>query len=140
MVILRYVRGVHVSLASLGFGFWGTVICLIWSLVIRRFDRPETPKEITLTICMAGVTFGTQYLLGFAMKHEHAGMVAIVRSCDAVFAFLLQFLLLGTRPDLWSLIGAILITACVVMVAFRKWVGTLDDKNPYRKRFWFVLK
>ncbi|ODN00887.1 Solute carrier family 35 member G1 [Orchesella cincta] len=140
MVVLRYLRGVHVSMVTLTFGMWGTLISGIGSTIIERFDVPTTAEHIVLALCLAAATFFAQVGITIAMKYEQAGAVAIVRSCDTIFAFVLQFLILGTVPDLFSLIGAVLIISCVLMIAFRKWVSTLPEKHSARKRYWFVLK
>lgn len=74
------------------------------------------------------------------MHYEQAAAVAVTRSSDAIFAFFLQFVVLGVVPDWYSLLGALLILFCVIMVAIRKWISTLPEKHPSRKRLWFVLK
>lgn len=140
MVVLRYLRGVHVSMVTLSFGIYGTLISAIGCTIISRFDLPSTGEHIALALCLSICTFFAQVGITIAMKYEQAGAVAIVRSCDTIFAFILQFIVLGTTPDKYSLMGAGLIISCVLMIAFRKWVTTLSEKHPARRRFWFVLK
>ncbi|CAL8125747.1 unnamed protein product [Orchesella dallaii] len=140
MVVLRYLRGVHVSMVTLTFGMWGTLISAIASAIIGRFDVPENAEHLVLALCLAATTFCAQVGITMAMKYEQAGAVAILRSCDSIYAFILQFLILGIVPDKFSLIGAALIISCVLMIAFRKWVSTLPEKHPARRRYWFVLK
>lgn len=140
MVVLRYLRGVHVSMVTFTFGVYGTLISVVSCSIIGRFDMPSTAEEIALVACLATTTFFAQVGITLAMRYEQAGAVAIIRSCDTIFAFILQFLVFGTLPDNYSLIGAALIFSCVIMIAFRKWISTLSEKNPLRKRYWFVLK
>ncbi|CAL8125749.1 unnamed protein product [Orchesella dallaii] len=140
MVVLRYLRDVHVAVVTLAFGFWGTVLSLACSGAVERFDVPQTNEDWILIVCLAVAAFFSQTAITLAMKYEHAGAVVIVGTCDTIFAFILQYFLLDVSPDIFSIFGAALIILSVSLIVFRKWVDSLNETHSTRKKFWFVLK
>jgi len=103
LVVLRYLRGVHVSVVTLAFGFWGTILSLGCSATVERFDIPETTKDWVLMCCLALAAFFSQTAIALAMKYEHAGAVVIVSTCDTIMSFGLQYFILGDKPDIYRL-------------------------------------
>ncbi|ODN00873.1 Solute carrier family 35 member G1 [Orchesella cincta] len=101
LVVLRYLRGVHVAVVTLAFGFWGTLLSFACSVAIERFDVPQTNEDWILIVCLAVAAFFSQTAITLAMKYEHAGAVVIVGTCDTIFAFILQYFLLGESPDIF---------------------------------------
>ena len=99
MVVLRYLRGVHVGVVTLAFGFWGTLLSLACSATVERLDVPQTRNDWLLIVLLAVSAFFSQTAITLAMKYEHAGAVVIVGTCDTIMSFILQYLLLGDKPD-----------------------------------------
>ncbi len=100
-VIIRYLKDVHVSLMTLFLGCWGTAQSIICSVVIGEFKLPQSLEHWLLAGALAGITLLGQVTMTLALQCEQAGSVAVVRTCDCLFAFLLQFVLLSTVPDLY---------------------------------------
>lgn len=99
LIIIRYLKDVHVSLLTFVLGVWGTLLSVVCSLIIGEFKLPETLEHWVLAGALAGITLLGQVTMTLALQCEQAGSVAVVRTCDCLFAFLLQFLLFGTVPD-----------------------------------------
>jgi len=104
LVIQRYLRDAHFSLISLSSGVWGTLQSIILSFALNVFVLPETSKDMGYASCLALVTFCAQTSIVVALKHEQAGPVAVVQSCDVIFAFIWQFIFLGETPNEFRLV------------------------------------
>ena len=81
-----------------------------------------------------------QILLTLSLQMENAGPVAIARSSDIVFAFIWQIVFFKDVPNVFSLLGALLVTSSVIMTALRKWVLTLPENTPLRIRLNILTK
>lgn len=75
------------------------------------------------------------------MSCREAGLVSVTRaSAEVVFAFLFQIVIFRELPDVWSILGALLVTTSVLLTSARKWVVTLPTEHFGRKWLGFVLK
>lgn len=64
-------------------------------------DIPSNFTELMLTLGVAAFSFLGQLGVILAVKFEKAGPVALLRSNDVIFSFLLQFWFLGVVPDMY---------------------------------------
>lgn len=56
-----------------------------------------------------------------SLQMEKAAVVALVRTLDIVFAFVLQLVFLDTQANLYSVAGAILVLLCNAVVIASRW-------------------
>ena len=70
-----------------------------------------------------------------ALQNEKAGRVAIARTSQIFFAFLLQVFFIHEPISLFSVIGAILVFASAVIVAVRKIITNVvqGDTIKYKR-------
>lgn len=103
VIITRKIRHVHLSVMMMSFGLLGIIqsLAIIFIFGEGRIIVPDNVEEALLTAGVALFSFlgQTSYILG--IKLEKAGPVAVVKSCDVIFSFLLQFVFLGVAPDLF---------------------------------------
>lgn len=71
---------------------------------------------------------------------EQAGPVAIARSSDIVFAFVWQVWFFSEVPNWYSVGGAVLVMASVLLTALRKWAISLPEGSSLRNRMGIVAK
>lgn len=80
-----------------------------------------------LLFALAVLSFYGQVLMTKAIQLEEAGVVAVVRgSSEAVFTFFLEVTVFSVCPDLYSIVGALLVLFSVVLLTVRKWVISLS--------------
>ena len=65
-----------------------------------------------------------------ALQREKAGRVAIARTSQIFFAFLVQVFLIHEPLSFFSVIGAILVFASSIIVAVRKILTTKEPTAP----------
>jgi len=85
------------------------------------------------------MALGNLFLV-LALQVEEAGVVALIRTSEVIFTFFWQFLLIGTKPDLFSILGATLVLTGVIVVTLRKWVASLPKEHGTRRKLGFLLK
>ncbi|CAL8125727.1 unnamed protein product [Orchesella dallaii] len=139
-LLLRYLRQMHFTVITVFFGFWGSFQSLALSATISKFQPPEGVEHWMMAIALASVTFIGQTCITLAFKFEQAGTVSLCRTCDVLFAYLWQFVFLGVVPDVYSMIGGVIVISGVLVIAFRKFLSELPPDHPSRKRFWILLK
>lgn len=79
-------------------------------------------------------------MLTLALQLENAGPVALARTADIVFAFIWQVLFFKEVPNIYSLVGAFLVTSSVVITGLRKWVVSLPDNSPTKLKLHILSK
>ncbi|GIX73386.1 hypothetical protein CEXT_187821 [Caerostris extrusa] len=81
-----------------------------------------------------------QTMLIMALQCECAGPVSTMKAAsDIVLAFFWQTFLFSNSPDMFSVIGALLVGVSVVFVGVSKWVMSLPEDSPQRKRLRWII-
>lgn len=72
-----------------------------------------------LVIGLCGI--GDQYFLTIALKYETAGPVSVTRTFNIVLSFIWEVVLLSEAIEWTSIVGACLVSSCVIILALVKW-------------------
>jgi drug/metabolite transporter (DMT)-like permease len=104
IVFVRYLREAHVALILFAVGFLQLLQNTTIAMILGVFDLNFDSYHLMLAGLLGLVSFIGQMSLTLALKCEQAGLFAIVRTCDVIFAFILQFLFLGVVPDVFRYI------------------------------------
>jgi drug/metabolite transporter (DMT)-like permease len=78
---------------------------------------------ITLNIVIYGIL--AQVLYNRSFKFGYAGKLSIMGYSQIIFGFILDFFILNSVPDIYSLIGAILVFSCVLLRLYK----TMKDES-----------
>ena len=92
---------------------------------------PES-KEVwgyLLACCILGSA--AHFLLNFAARHAHPGLVAIVKSSGIVWAYILQILLFDNIPTWTTCGGVLLVGASLALVSLQKLWDQSSPTNDY---------
>lgn len=125
---------------TISYGVLGSIESIILALVAGVFEFPADPWEWILALGLILFTYAGQTALILALKFEEAGPVSLIQTTDVVFAFLWQLIFLGVYPDMYSLVGAIVVVTGVTAISLRKFMVNLPEDHPTRVRFAFCLK
>ena len=102
---------------------------------------PSGPLVPWFLMILAVLSFYAQLLLTKALQLEEASLVSVTRSSSEVIcAFVFQIFLFGQLPDVYAIIGSVLVTSSVILTAARKWVSTLPPDHTARYYLGFTLK
>lgn len=138
-VTLRALKGIHYSVIMSNFGAFGLLYTVIISWFMNVLCMPYCNSDRWLVIALGVFSFLGQILLTIALQLEEAGPVAIARSADIVFAFIWQMLFFREIPNGYSVVGAVVITASVILTGLKKWSQTLPRESMVRKRLRYIL-
>ncbi|XP_055641854.1 solute carrier family 35 member G1 [Toxorhynchites rutilus septentrionalis] len=138
-VLLRALKGLHFSVIMTNFGAFALVYTLIVCYYLGALCWPLCGSDRILVIALALFSFGGQILLTLALQYEQAGPVAIARSADIVFAFIWQIMFFKETPNVYSVLGALLVVSSVALSGMRKWALALPRDSDLRKRLKFLF-
>lgn len=139
-VLLRALKGLHFSVIMTNFGAFALIQTIGVTWALDALCWPQCGVERLLVVALALFSFGGQILLTLSLQLEQAGPVAIARSADIVFAFIWQVLFFKETPNIYSLAGAFLVTSSVVLTGIRKWVISLPENSPIKRKLAVFVK
>lgn len=109
---------VHWAYSTICVTWFGLPLSFILSVILVFFgfyhqdlslEKEELPMDVFYSCVAACTSLLGQIFLNVAFKYEDATKIAITKTIDMFFSFLLQYLLLGIMVDSWSIFGAIAI-------------------------------
>jgi drug/metabolite transporter (DMT)-like permease len=120
-------KEVHFSVIIFYLSAIGCILCLLTSLVLffagvshKQWDSEKEfiYRDIGLGVVAGFVNFLGHICFTLALIRENANTISIMRTMDIVMAFLLEYLVLGIIPDLFSFIGAslVIVSVCVMLI------------------------
>jgi drug/metabolite transporter (DMT)-like permease len=127
-------NNVHFSLVTIFTSYFGIPVSAIISVIlvltgIAHKDFAAESEHLLLhsiyVLCGAFIGVLTQIAINLAYKHEEASKVAIVRTIDVFFSFIIQYFMLNIVMDVFSIIGSVLIVSGTFLVLSMK---LLDNK------------
>lgn len=122
-------KNVHFSLVTIYTSYFGIPVSVIISIILVltgiAHKNFQAEKEYLLlhsfyVLCGAFIGVFTQIAINLAYKHEEASKVAIVRTIDVFFSFIIQYFMLNIVMDVFSIIGSILIVTGTFLVLSMK--------------------
>ncbi|XP_050534262.1 solute carrier family 35 member G1 [Daktulosphaira vitifoliae] len=132
-ILLRALKNIHFSVIMVCFAIYSILQTSTMALAIGNLTWPKCGTERLLFVALGLFSFAGQMLLTIAAQLEEAGLVAIARSIDVVFAFAWQIIFFNEIPSWLSLVGAVLVTSSVVLIGLRKWLMNMPP-TPFKKK------
>ncbi|XP_008072779.2 solute carrier family 35 member G1 [Carlito syrichta] len=125
LIILRKMgKSVDYCLSIWYYVILGLLECSIVLSVLGEWRLPYCGLDRLFLILIGLFGLGAQVFLTKALQIEKAGLVAIMRTMDVVFAFILQIIFFNSVPTWWTVGGALCVVASNTGVAIRKWYQT----------------
>ena len=99
---------IYVSWFGIPLSLFISVLLIYFKMAHKNFaiEKKEIPMDIFYSICASFLSITGQVLLNIAMKYEDATKLAITKTIDVFFAFILQYIFLNIKVDLLSVMGA----------------------------------
>ncbi|KAJ2719231.1 hypothetical protein GGI07_005340 [Coemansia sp. Benny D115] len=83
---------------------------------------PQGSSASVIAISIVGVgvmAFLAQYLMNWGLQLASAGPVVMMRNADVAIGFVLDAVLYHSVPSMGSVLGAVIVTACVIMMGIK---------------------
>jgi drug/metabolite transporter (DMT)-like permease len=103
------------------FGFYGNILSVlaISPALPWLWRTPDLP-DLALAAVMGSIAGGGFWLLALAMRHAPASIVGSFQYSQMPYAILVGWLLFGTVPDAWTMLGAAVVIASGLYVFQRE--------------------
>lgn len=139
---------VHWAYSTVCVTWFGLPLSLILSASLVYFgfyhqdlsiEKEELPMDIFYSFVAASTSLLGQIFLNIAFKYEDATKIAITKTIDMFFSFLLQYLLLDIMVDSSSIFGAIaILIGTFAVLLFRLFEdkyrnSVIDEQNDFKK-------
>ncbi|KAL8019694.1 putative EamA domain-containing protein [Plasmopara halstedii] len=123
---MRQLKELSVFVIVHYFALASVIWTMLWLMFIQQsFYLPNTFLLWRAIFGTGIVTFSGQLFVTRGIQLEKAGIVAAVRYLDVVFVFIWDSTILGEHINHWSILGALIILICAVIIAVRKVTMTL---------------
>lgn len=83
-------------------------------------------------VCFVGA--GCHFMLNYAARFTQAGFTSVVRSSDILFAYCFEILLFDHRPNMYTLIGVILVVGSLVTIGIAKVKENRNNIHTLKER------
>lgn len=138
-ILLRALKDLHFSVIMVCFATYSILQTSSMAWATGNLCWPRCGTERLLVVALGVFSFSGQMLLTIAAQLEEAGLVAIARTVDVVFAFVWQIMFFNEIPNIFSIVGAVLVTSSVMLIGLRKWMMTMPSSSGVRKKFGFLF-
>lgn len=94
-------------------------------LMLFKGDQLKVPSEAYGTCCILLVGILTSLglmSLTLAIKTQNATVVGVIRNLEIIWAFVLQYLVLGLTPSWWNLAGSALIVCATIVASLSNYI------------------
>ncbi|XP_071488085.1 solute carrier family 35 member G1-like [Diadema antillarum] len=88
---------------------------------LHEWVIPRCGRDRIILVANGVVTFVSQFAVTVAVHYEKPTTVALIRTNDVLFTFILEFAIFGIVPNYITVIGAVLIVGSLVGITLRKW-------------------
>ncbi|XP_059968301.1 solute carrier family 35 member G1 [Mesoplodon densirostris] len=99
----------------------GLTECVIALSILGEWSLPHCGLDRLFLILIGLFGLGGQVFLAKAIQIEKAGLVALMKTMDVVFAFIFQIIFFHDVPSWWTVGGSLCVVASSIGAAIRKW-------------------
>ncbi|XP_054166155.1 solute carrier family 35 member G1-like [Oppia nitens] len=121
MITLRRLKTTPVAVVVMWYSATSIVAGVVILIVLQKITWPEGWWTWTLLAGVGACGIGDQFFLTTALKYESAGPVSVTRTFNIVLSFIWEVVLLAEAVEWTSVLGACLVSSCVVILALDKW-------------------
>ncbi|MEJ1276419.1 solute carrier family 35 member G1 [Cricetulus griseus] len=123
LVILRKMgKSVDYFLSIWYYVILGLPECAVILFIIGGWSIPYCGLDRLFLILIGLLGLGGQIFITKAVQIEKAGLVAIMKTMDIVFAFIFQIAFFDNMPTWWTVGGALCVVASTTGATIRRWI------------------
>ena len=109
-------------------GFSGMFLAPLGA-AIQTFVWPASASTWLLLVAVGFSSFIGQIFFNAGVQKEKAAVASMVRNLDVAFSFFWQITIEGIAPSPFSVLGAVVISASVLAMGWRKWKAEEHSKS-----------
>ncbi|CAG2104235.1 unnamed protein product, partial [Medioppia subpectinata] len=131
MITLRKLKATPVPVIVTWYGMFVTLVCLAIVLGMDVLTLPVGWYTWSLLLAVGLCGIGDQYFVTKALCYESAGPVSVTRTLTVVMTFIWEAVILDKTIEWLSMVGAAIITSCILLIALDKWRH--ESPDSFRK-------
>ena len=121
MINLRKLKTTPVAVVVMWYSATVIVSGSIILIILNKLVLPTGLWTWSLLVGIGLCGIGDQFFLTVALKYETAGPVSVTRTFNIVLSFIWEVVLLSESIEWTSIMGASLVSSCVIILALVKW-------------------
>ncbi len=130
----------NVGLFNLG---WVALVELsLITLVLKDYSLPSGLHEWSIIGLLMVCSYTGQYFVIKSLRVEQCSLIAVIKATiDILLGFVWQIALFSDEKiDVWSISGGLLVTLCIILTNFRKYIKSLPHNSKVKLMFNFMTK
>ncbi|CAF0959453.1 unnamed protein product [Brachionus calyciflorus] len=134
---------VHWSYSTICVSWFGLPLSIALSMTLIQLgyyhqnigaEKHDLPMDIFYSLIASFLSLLGQILLNISFKYEDATKIAIIRTIDVFFSFLLQYLVLSIPIDTLSIFGAMFILVGTFFILLFRLIESKYEKYKIRRQ------
>ncbi|XP_055949191.1 solute carrier family 35 member G1-like [Argiope bruennichi] len=127
VLLTRKIRSVHQAVINFNYGIVGILEIVCLTAIFGNFKWQQCGIQNLYILLLAFFSYTGLTLMVMALQCEFAGPVSTVRSAvDIGLAFLWQIFIFHDAPDVYGIIGAVLVLVSIILISVGKWLNSLE--------------
>ena len=108
---------------------------VLMAVVGQQWKSIREPRVWAYILAMGPCGYAGQILLNRGLQMGAAAKTTLARNLDIVISFVLQLAILRDPVDLWSVVGALLITTCTLLSFLKAYVDEKKQADAHKTEF-----
>ena len=121
LISIRRLKSTPAAVVVFWFAFSLLISGCTILFVLKQWVWPTGLFTWSLLVVVGLLGIGDQYFLTIALHYESAGPVSVARTFNIVLSFLWEALMLSEAIEWTSVVGALIVSSCVLVLATDKW-------------------
>jgi drug/metabolite transporter (DMT)-like permease len=141
-ILLRRARSAEPIVALFVQGWVALLEVSVITFILKGYSMPTKSIEWLLIVLLFIFGYSGNYLLTKSLRLEQCSPIAVIRATvDILLGFIWQISLFrDEKLDAWAISGGLVVTSCIILTTFRKYINSLPDNSKVKMKFNFMTK
>jgi drug/metabolite transporter (DMT)-like permease len=141
-VLLRRARSAEPAVALFNQGWVALIEVSVITFILKGYSLPTKSIQWLLIVLLFIFGYSGNYLLTKSLRLEQCSPIAVIRATvDILLGYIWQISLFkDDKLDAWAISGGLLVTSCIILTTFRKYINSLPDNSKVKMKFNFMTK
>jgi hypothetical protein len=141
-ILLRKSKKADTNVILFNLGWVAIIEISILTFILNGYSLPTGLYQWSLIGVLVISSYSGQFFLTKSLRIEYCSPIAVIRATvDILLGFIWQILLFSyEKLDYLSISGGLIVTLCIVLTTFRKYLISLPEDSSFRVNFNFITK
>jgi drug/metabolite transporter (DMT)-like permease len=141
-IVLRKAKKAGTNVVLFNLGWVALAELSLITLALKDYSLPSGSYEWSMIGLLMVCSYTGQCFVTKSLRVEQCSPIAVIRATiDILFGFVWQIALFSDEKiDAWSISGGLLVTLCIILTTFRKYIKSLPDNSKVKLTLNFMTK